>query len=45
MTAHAMKGDQQRCMDAGMDAYVTKPIKPSALFAAIEAACSEAVSH
>jgi signal transduction histidine kinase/CheY-like chemotaxis protein len=43
MTAHAMKGDQQRCLDAGMDAYVTKPIKPSALFAAIEAArCDQA---
>jgi CheY-like chemotaxis protein/anti-sigma regulatory factor (Ser/Thr protein kinase) len=41
MTAHAMKGDHRRCLEAGMDGYVTKPIKPSALFDAIEAACCQ----
>ncbi len=36
MTAHAMKGDEDRCLDAGMDAYVPKPVIASQLFEAIE---------
>jgi CheY-like chemotaxis protein len=36
MTAHALKGDEARCLAAGMDAYVSKPIRTSELFAAIE---------
>ncbi|MBU3914587.1 response regulator, partial [bacterium] len=32
MTAHAMKGDEQKCLDAGMDGYVTKPINQDQLF-------------
>ena len=37
MTARAMKGDRERCLAAGMDGYVSKPIHPEELFAAVEA--------
>jgi len=36
MTANAMTGDRERCIKAGMDAYVAKPIQPARLFVAIE---------
>lgn len=32
MTARAMKGDEQRCLEVGMDAYIAKPIRAQALF-------------
>jgi CheY-like chemotaxis protein len=37
MTAHAMKGDKDRCLEAGMDNYVSKPIRRKELSAVIEA--------
>jgi len=37
MTAHAMQGDRERCLEAGMDGYVSKPVRPKELFEAIEA--------
>lgn len=36
MTAHVMQGDRERCLEAGMDDYVSKPIQPAELFAAID---------
>ena len=36
MTAHTMKGDQDRCLGAGMDGYISKPIDPGRLLDVIE---------
>jgi len=36
MTAHAMAGDRERCLDAGMDDYVSKPLEPKVLFSALD---------
>ena len=35
MTAHAMAGDRERCLDSGMDGYIAKPIHPGELMALI----------
>jgi signal transduction histidine kinase/CheY-like chemotaxis protein len=35
MTAHSMKGDKERCLSAGMDGYLTKPISSHEMFAAL----------
>ncbi len=36
MTAHAMKGDAERCLAAGMDAYFAKPVQPKELLETLE---------
>ena len=36
MTAHAMKGDRERCLEAGMDGYIPKPIRAQNLYETVE---------
>jgi signal transduction histidine kinase/CheY-like chemotaxis protein len=44
LTAHAMEGDRQRCLDADMDGYVSKPIKAVELFEVIDRVMAAAVA-
>jgi CheY-like chemotaxis protein/HPt (histidine-containing phosphotransfer) domain-containing protein len=44
VTANAMAGDRQLCLDAGMDGYVAKPVRRATLFEAIDAVLQDAPS-
>jgi len=37
MTANALQGDRERCISAGMDEYLAKPVRPDVLYQMIEA--------
>jgi signal transduction histidine kinase len=45
MTAHAMSGDMQRCLDAGMDGYISKPVHPSQLLETVDGFLHRSLVH
>jgi len=45
LTANAMAGDEKRYIEAGMDAYVSKPIQPAELFTKLAAVAKEVAGH
>ena len=45
LTAHVMTGDRERCLRAGMDFYLSKPLRPAALLEALERVCPEAAGE
>ena len=44
MTAHVLKGDEERCLKAGMDGYISKPVSPKELITIVEGLSMQPVS-
>jgi CheY-like chemotaxis protein len=42
ITAHALAGDRERCLEAGMDDYISKPVRPDELEAKLLTWCPQA---
>jgi CheY-like chemotaxis protein len=45
MTAHAMSGDRERCLEAGMDGYISKPVHPSHLLETVDEYLNRSLVH
>ena len=45
MTAHAMSGDMERCLEAGMNGYISKPVHPSQLLETVNGYLQRALVH
>jgi CheY-like chemotaxis protein len=43
MTAYAIKGDRERCLESGMDSYIAKPVRPDELFRILEGLAGDSV--
>jgi CheY-like chemotaxis protein len=44
MTAHAMNGDRERCLEAGMSGYISKPVNAAQLISTVEQFVSDPVA-
>ena len=45
MTAHAMKGDRERCLEAGMDEYIPKPIRARRVYEMVDMITADRIKN